>query len=135
LPLRRASPQCVSRAGIKNACVHKGLFPPSVEKQIPNLRGYVDVSDVGQAANDWPQLVSSSITRGIGNERRHGRGRLLVTEANHIDHDVEVFSRHGREGFRVVPVAQDRTDVGRQRWLGALASVESPNLDPAGSGA
>jgi uncharacterized protein len=44
------------QAGIKNVCVHKGLFPPSVEKSVPNLRGYVDVSDVGQAAKDWPQL-------------------------------------------------------------------------------
>jgi uncharacterized protein len=44
------------KAGIKNVCVHKGLFPPSVERQVPNLRGYVDVSDVGQAAKDWPQL-------------------------------------------------------------------------------
>jgi uncharacterized protein len=44
------------KAGIKNVCVHKGLFPPSVEKTFPNLRGYVDVSDVGQAAKDWPQL-------------------------------------------------------------------------------
>jgi uncharacterized protein len=43
-------------AGIKNVCVHKGLFPPSVEKSVPNLRGYVDVSDVGQAAKDWPEL-------------------------------------------------------------------------------
>jgi predicted TIM-barrel fold metal-dependent hydrolase len=44
------------QAGIKNVCIHKGLFPPSVEKSVPNLRGYVDVSDVGQAAKDWPQL-------------------------------------------------------------------------------
>jgi uncharacterized protein len=44
------------KAGIKNVCVHKGLFPPSVEKSFPNLRGYADVSDVGQAAKDWPQL-------------------------------------------------------------------------------
>lgn len=43
-------------AGVKNVCVHKGLFPPSVEKRFPNLRGYVDVSDVAQAAKDWPQL-------------------------------------------------------------------------------
>ena len=38
-------------AGIKNVCVHKGLFPPSVEKSFPNLRGYADVADVGQAAS------------------------------------------------------------------------------------
>jgi uncharacterized protein len=45
------------KAGIKNVCVHKGLFPPSTEKSFPSLRGYVDVSDVGQAAKDWPQLT------------------------------------------------------------------------------
>lgn len=44
------------KAGIRNVCVHKGLFPPSVEREYPRLRGYVDVSDVGQAAKDWPQL-------------------------------------------------------------------------------
>lgn len=36
--------------------MHKGLFPPSTEKTFPNLRGYVDVSDVGQTAKDWPEL-------------------------------------------------------------------------------
>ena len=44
------------KAGLKNVCVHKGLFPPSVEKKFPNLRNYADVSDVGKAAKDWPQL-------------------------------------------------------------------------------
>src|SRR5271163_4758078 len=44
------------KAGIKNVCVHKGLFAPSVEHQFPSLRGFVDVSAVGQAAKDWPQL-------------------------------------------------------------------------------
>jgi hypothetical protein len=44
------------KAGIKNVCVHKGLFSPGVEKQFPGLRGYADVADVGQAAKDWPQL-------------------------------------------------------------------------------
>jgi hypothetical protein len=43
-------------AGIRNVCVHKGLFPPSLDRRFPNLRGYADVSDVGQAARDWPQL-------------------------------------------------------------------------------
>jgi hypothetical protein len=43
-------------AGIKNVCIHKGLFAPGIEKQYPNLRGFADVADVGQAAKDWPQL-------------------------------------------------------------------------------
>jgi uncharacterized protein len=44
------------KAGLKNVCIHKGLFPPSAEKRFPNLRPYVDVSDVGKAARDWPGL-------------------------------------------------------------------------------
>jgi len=36
--------------------VHKGLFPPSVEKQFPHLVGYSHVGDVGKAAKDWPDL-------------------------------------------------------------------------------
>jgi predicted TIM-barrel fold metal-dependent hydrolase len=44
------------RAGIRNICVHKGLFPPSVERQYPRLREYCDVRDVGKAAQDWPSL-------------------------------------------------------------------------------
>lgn len=44
------------KSGIKIVCVHKGLFPPSLDKKFPNLRAYADVSDVGKAAKDWPQL-------------------------------------------------------------------------------
>ena len=44
------------KAGLVNVCVHKGLFPPSVEKQFPQLLAYSDVRDVGKAAKDWPQL-------------------------------------------------------------------------------
>ena len=44
------------KAGLKNVCVHKGLFPPSVEKEFPHLLKYSDVRDVGKAARDWPQL-------------------------------------------------------------------------------
>jgi predicted TIM-barrel fold metal-dependent hydrolase len=44
------------KAGIRNVCVHKGLFPPSVEKQFPHLLEYSDVRDVAKAARDWPQL-------------------------------------------------------------------------------
>jgi uncharacterized protein len=59
------------KAGIKNVCVHKGLFPPSVEKQYPNLRGFADVADVGQAAKDWPQLnfiIYHSAYRHVGGD-------------------------------------------------------------------
>ncbi len=44
------------KAGLHNVCIHKGLFPPSVEKQFPHLLEYSDVRDVGKAARDWPQI-------------------------------------------------------------------------------
>jgi predicted TIM-barrel fold metal-dependent hydrolase len=59
------------KAGIKNVCVHKGLFAPGIEKQYPNLRGFADVADVGQAAKDWPQLnfvIYHSAYRHVGGD-------------------------------------------------------------------
>ena len=44
------------KSGIKNVCIHKGLFAPAVEEKFPNLRPYADIRDVGKAAKDWPQL-------------------------------------------------------------------------------
>jgi hypothetical protein len=44
------------KSGIRNVCIHKGLFAPSLDEQFPNLRPYVDASDVGKAAKDFPQL-------------------------------------------------------------------------------
>ena len=54
--LAQAARKSPDRPGLKNVCIHKGLFPPSVEKQFPHLVGYCDVGDVGKAAKDWPQL-------------------------------------------------------------------------------
>lgn len=42
--------------GLVNVCIHKGLFPPVIESKFPHLLGYCNVSDVGKAAKDWPQL-------------------------------------------------------------------------------
>jgi len=44
------------KAGVKNVCVHKGLFAPALEEQFPKLASFADASDVGKAAKDWPQL-------------------------------------------------------------------------------
>jgi hypothetical protein len=57
------------KSGIKNVCIHKGLFAPGVEKKFPELRPYADVRDIGKAAKDWPQLnflVYHSAYRWIG---------------------------------------------------------------------
>ena len=61
----------MAQAGIKNVCIHKGLFAPGVEKEFPNLRGFADVADVGQAAKDWPQLnfiIYHSAYRHVGGD-------------------------------------------------------------------
>ena len=50
------SKQYPDRPGLKNVCIHKGLFSPAIERQFPHLVGYCHVGDVGKAAKDWPQL-------------------------------------------------------------------------------
>jgi predicted TIM-barrel fold metal-dependent hydrolase len=44
------------KSGIKSVCIHKGLFPPALERQFPRLTEYADVRDIGKAAKDWPKL-------------------------------------------------------------------------------
>jgi predicted TIM-barrel fold metal-dependent hydrolase len=44
------------KSGIRNVCIHKGLFSPALARQYPNLADHADVRDVGKAARDWPQL-------------------------------------------------------------------------------
>jgi uncharacterized protein len=70
------------KAGIKNVCIHKGLFPPGLEKQFPNLRGFADVADVGQAAKDWPQLnfvIYHSAYRHVGGDPKVALAEFLRT--------------------------------------------------------
>src|SRR5277367_5723671 len=46
----------IAKTGIHNVCIHKGLFAPAVAERFPRLLPYADVSDIGRAAKDWPQL-------------------------------------------------------------------------------
>ncbi|BAT57650.1 amidohydrolase [Variibacter gotjawalensis] len=46
---------CV-KYGIKNVCVHKGLFPKATAERWPHLLKYAMVDDIPKAAKDWPQL-------------------------------------------------------------------------------
>ena len=43
-------------AGIRNICVHKGLWGRMMDDRFPHLAPYARVDDVAQAAKDWPQL-------------------------------------------------------------------------------
>lgn len=46
----------MAAAGVRNVCVHKGLWGRGADRRFPNLAPYADVRDVAQAARDWPQL-------------------------------------------------------------------------------
>ena len=48
--------ELMARAGVKNVCVHKGLWGRGLDRRFPNLAPYADVRDVAKAARDWPQL-------------------------------------------------------------------------------
>lgn len=108
------------KAGIKNVCVHKGLFPPSVEREFPQLRGFVDVADVGQAAKDWPDLnfiIYHSGYRHVGGDpavalaefERAGRV-AWVSDLAEIPEQHGVTNVYGDLGqiFAVTLVAQPR---------------------------
>lgn len=46
----------IAAAGIRNVCVHKGLWGRDLDKRFPHLAPYADVRDVAKAAKDWPKL-------------------------------------------------------------------------------
>jgi predicted TIM-barrel fold metal-dependent hydrolase len=83
-------------AGIRNVCVHKGLFPPSLDRRFPNLRGYADVSDVGQAARDWPQL------------------NFIIYHSGY---------RHVGEGADAAQAMAEFDRTGRSAWVSDLADI------------
>jgi uncharacterized protein len=43
-------------AGVRNICVHKGLWGRMLDERFPILAPYARVDDVARAAKDWPQL-------------------------------------------------------------------------------
>ena len=82
------------KAGVKNVCVHKGLFPYTLGQQYPKLEPYASVADVAKAAKDWPQLnfvIYHSAYRHVGGDPELGRqewektGRLSwITDLSEI---------------------------------------------------
>src|SRR4051794_22796874 len=75
------------KSGIRNVCIHKGLFSPAVAEKFPRLLPYADVRDVGQAAKDWPQLnflIYHSAYRWVGGNPADG---------------MEEFDRTGRSSW------------------------------------
>jgi predicted TIM-barrel fold metal-dependent hydrolase len=106
------------KAGIKNVCVHKGLYTEATAKRFPKLASYADVSDVAKAAKDWPQLnfiIYHSAFRNENPERSLAEfersGRLeWVSDLADIPHKHGVTNVYGDLGqiFASTLVSQPR---------------------------
>jgi predicted TIM-barrel fold metal-dependent hydrolase len=87
------------KSGIKNICIHKGLFAPVVEERFPNLRDYADVDDVGKAAKDWPQLnflIYHSAYRWVGGKPSEGMHEFNQTGRSSWTSDLaEIPQKYG----------------------------------------
>ena len=70
-----------------------------VEKQFPRLRPYADVSDVGKAAKDWPQLnfvVYHSAYRQVGGTPADGMAEFDQTgRSSWISDLAEIPEKYG----------------------------------------
>ena len=86
-----ASYEKARKYGIRNICIHKGVLPLDYEK-IPNWQ-YAAVDDVGQAAQDWPDLNF------------------------HIYHAGLKMWRDGQR------VSQEFEQTGRLEWIDELAAI------------
>jgi uncharacterized protein len=108
------------KSGIKNVCVHKGLFPLADDKKYPRLTQYAKVDDVGKAAKDWPQLnfiIYHSAYRHVGDdpavamaEFDHTGRVSWVSDLCDIPHKYGVTNVYGDLGqiFAWSTVAQPR---------------------------
>ena len=110
------------KAGIRNVCVHKGLFPPSVEKQFPHLLAHSDVRDVAKAAKDWPQL---NFIIYHGGYRWAGGGNAVdawkqFEETGRIEWITDLAEIPGRHGVKNV-----YADVGQ---LFAQSTIADPRV-------
>ena len=114
----------MAAAGIRNVCVHKGLFPVGAAKRWPHLEQYAAVDDVAKAAKDWPQLnflVYHSGYRHIGSAVKDAAaefdrtGRISwVTELAEIPEKHGVTNVYGDLGatFATAAVSHPRVAAG-----------------------
>jgi uncharacterized protein len=114
----------IAKTGIRNVCIHKGLFAPAIEEKFPRLRPYADVSDIGRAAKDWPQLnflVYHSGYRWVGGNPADGMAEFDSTGRSSWTSDLaEIPEKYG--------VNNVYGDLGQ---LFAWTSVAEPRLSAA----
>jgi hypothetical protein len=88
-----------AKSGIKNVCIHKGLFAPATEEKFPRRRPYADVGDVGRAAKDWPQLnflIYHSAYRWVGGKPADGMAEFDRTGRSSWTSDLaEIPEKYG----------------------------------------
>jgi uncharacterized protein len=109
-----------AKAGIRNVCIHKGLFPLLAQERQPRLAEYAAVDDVGRAARDWPQLnfvIYHSGYRHLGGPPANGmdeweqHGRLSwLSDLTEIPEKFGVTNVYGDLGaiFAWTVIAQPR---------------------------
>lgn len=89
----------IAKTSIRNVCIHKGLFAPTIESQFPRLRPYTDVSDIGRAAKDWPQLnflVYHSGYRWVGGNPADGMAEFDKTgRSSWVSDLAEIPQKYG----------------------------------------
>jgi hypothetical protein len=114
----------IAKTGIRNVCIHKGLFAPGIEAKFPRLRPYADVNDIGRAAKDWPQLnflVYHSAYRWVGGNPADGMAEFDQTGRSSWTSDLaEIPEKYG--------VTNVYGDLGQ---LFAWTSVAEPRLAAA----
>jgi predicted TIM-barrel fold metal-dependent hydrolase len=111
----------IVKAGHDIVCVHKGLYPPSVEQRFPHLTPYAAVDDVGKAARDWPQIrfvVYHSAYRWVGGKPEDAWAEFERTGRIAWTSDLaDIPAKHG--------VANVYGDLGQ---LFAMTAVVEPRL-------
>ena len=114
----------IAKTGIRNVCIHKGLFAPAVAERFPRLLPYADVSDIGRAAKDWPQLnflVYHSGYRWVGGNPADGMAEFDKTgRSSWVSDLAEIPEKFG--------VNNVYGDLGQ---LFAWTSVAEPRLSAA----
>ena len=113
----------IVKAGYDIVCVHKGLYPPSVEKRLPHLTPYADVDDVGKAAKDWPQIrfvIYHSAFRWTGAPARRTDGYAQFEKTGRIEWTTDLAEIPAKYG-----VSNVYADLGQ---IFAQTTVVEPRL-------